>query len=73
MHKLTTAAGGLRGIIPQGLAVPSQVEERRCGSTSVGASHRVAFCSDTEGPLLCTWVWRAVHATSSIPPVHPGS
>lgn len=48
MHKLTIAAGGLRGIIPQGLAVPSQVQDRHDGSTSVVTSHHVIVCSATE-------------------------
>lgn len=48
MHKLATAAGGLKGFIPQGLAVPSQVQDVHGGSTSVDTSHHVAFCSDTD-------------------------
>lgn len=48
MHKLAIAAGGLRGFIPQGLAVPSQVQDMHGGSTSVDTSHHIAFCSDAD-------------------------
>ena len=51
MHKLNIAAGGLRGIIPQGLAVPSHVQDMCGESTSVDTSHHAAFCFDTDGTI----------------------
>lgn len=49
----------LEVIIPQGLAVPSQVQDVHGGSMSVAMSRHVAFCADTNR----TWMWRAGLAT----------
>lgn len=45
MNKLTIAAGGLRDTTPQGLGVPSLVQDIHGGSIFVDTSHHAMFCS----------------------------